>query len=310
MLLALVEDLSEFADVVYPLDPRFEDVIDAGRVTAIPVHNQGPLWSQWATAAKSCDAAIVVAPEYDGLLAQAVAMLRAGGVKVIAGSGDFLRTASDKALTARAWWNAGVTHPMYLTMADRRFEAELRSHSRFVVKPRDGCGTLEIRTFDRFDDATRHLKDSSILQTWCEGRAVSIAVIASRAGLTFLPAVSQTLDSKTCEYAGGCGPLDDEDQRRSTAIASRAIAAMPPTVRGFVGLDLLLAEGHSEDCIIEINPRLTTSYVGLRKMVHGNLAARLLEVESGPVACSTTMNTVSWTPDGTVRLNDVRVGTA
>ncbi len=63
--------------------------------------------------------------------------------------------------------------------------------------------------------------------------------------------------------------------------------SMPPTVRGFVGLDLLLGDCVSEDCVIEINPRLTTSYVGLRRMIHGNLAARLFDLETGPVSCCT-----------------------
>ena len=47
---------------------------------------------------------------------------------------------------------------------------------------------------------------------------------------------------------------------------------------GFVGVDLILgadAEGR-EDLAIEINPRLTTSYVGLRALLHGNLAGLML----------------------------------
>ena len=80
--------------------------------------------------------------------------------------------------------------------------------------------------------------------------------------------------------------------------------AMPPTVRGFVGVDLLLGEQQADDCVIEINPRLTTSYVGLRRMIHGNVAARLFDLESGPVSCSTPVDSVRWTPDGQVWIND------
>ncbi len=79
---------------------------------------------------------------------------------------------------------------------------------------------------------------------------------------------------------------------------------MPPTVRGFVGLDLLLGDRPSEDCVIEINPRLTTSYVGLRRMIHGNLAARLFDLETGAVSCCATEDSVRWTPDGQVWIND------
>jgi hypothetical protein len=143
-----------------------------------------------------------------------------------------------------------------------------------------------------------------ILQAWMPGRAISIALVASPTEVTFLPAVSQDLDDKTCEYGGGHGPLNDDAQRRAAALASRAIAAMPPTVRGFVGLDLLLGSRPSEDYVIEINPRLTTSYVGLRHMIRGNLVARLFDLETGPVSCCTPVESVRWKPDGQVWIND------
>lgn len=303
MLRAIVSDLSEVAETVVPLDPRFEIETQASRT--INADPDQPLWAQWVAAAAECDSALIVAPESDGILAKGVAMLRAGGVDVIAGSGDFLRVASDKVRTAKVMLAAGVAHPISMSLSDRRFERELEDSDRYVVKPRDGCGTQEIRTFDSFDEARAELTDEMILQNWMPGRPVSIAMVASGQLQTFLPAVSQVLDEQSLEYAGGCGPLQDDIQRRATALASRAIAAMPPTVRGFVGLDLLIGDRPSEDCVIEINPRLTTSYVGLRQMINGNLAARLFDLESGPVSCSAAAESIRWTPDGKVWVNDV-----
>lgn len=303
MLRAIVSDLSEVAQTVVPLDPRLP-ALELEAFQIVPVSADEPLWPQWIEAAKECDAALIVAPERNGVLAKAVAMLRAGGVDVIAGSGDFLRVASDKLLTAKTLTAAGVAHPMYMALSDKRFAPQLKKCERFVVKPRDGCGTHAIRTFDSFDEARAELEGNLILQAWMPGEAISIALVASPTQVTFLPAVSQNLDAHTCEYAGGQGPLNDDAQRRAAALASRAIAAMPPTVRGFVGLDLLLGSRPSEDCVIEINPRLTTSYVGLRRMIHGNLAARLFDLESGPVSCCTSVDSVRWTPDGQVWIND------
>ncbi|MFK8114290.1 MAG: ATP-grasp domain-containing protein [Rubripirellula sp.] len=309
MLRAIVTDISEVAETVVPLDPRFESLgIEASQ--RVEVRSDQPFWAQWVAAAKACDAALIVAPESDGILAKAVAMLRAGGVDVIAGSGDFLRVASDKLLTAKTLTAAGVAHPLYMALSDQRNKKELAKFRKFVVKPRDGCGTQEIRTFDSFDEARAELEENLLLQAWMPGRAISIAVVASATQQTYLPAVSQSLCEVSCEYAGGQGPLDDDAQRRATALASRAVAALPPTARGFIGLDLLLADRPSEDCVIEINPRLTTSYVGLRRMINGNLAARMLGLESGPVSCCTGVDTVRWTPDGQVWINDAVAETA
>jgi tyramine---L-glutamate ligase len=303
MLRAIATDLSEFAETVVPLDSRFQS-LDIPASEQVTIDTSQPLWVQWVAAAQRCDAALIVAPESDGVLAQAVAMLRAGGVDVIAGSGDFLRVASDKLLTAKTLTAAGVAHPLYMSLSDKRYQKQLASFSKFVVKPRDGCGTQDIKKFDSFDEARAELEENMILQAWMPGRAISIAVVASPTQQTFLPAVSQNLCDVTCEYAGGQGPLDDDAQRRATSLASRALREMPPTVRGFVGLDLLLGDRPSEDFVIEVNPRLTTSYVGLRRMIHGNLAARLFDLETGPVSCCTSVNSVRWTPDGQVWIND------
>lgn len=303
MLSAIAADLCEVAEVVVPLDARFRS-LQLGNAMTVSVAPEGSLWQQWIEAATTCDAALIVAPESDGVLAKAVAMLRAAGVDVIAGSGDFLRVASDKLLTAKNLIAAGVGHPIYLSPLDPRFAEELKQHDRFVVKPRDGCGTQEIQKFDSLDEAKASLQDHLLLQAWMPGRAISIALVASGTQQTFLPAVSQRLCETTCEYAGGQGPLDDDAQRRATALAVRAIEAMPPTVRGFVGLDLLLGNRPSEDCVIEINPRLTTSYVGLRRMIHGNIAARLFDLETGSVSCCTSVNSVRWTPEGDVWIDD------
>lgn len=303
MLRSIVADLSEFAETVVAIDPR-EHTLAFDLSTVLKISPTKPLWPQWIAAAATCDAALIVAPESDGVLAKAVAMLRAGGIDVIAGSGDFLRVASDKLATAKTLISAGVAHPPYITLNDRRYAAEVAKHDRFVVKPRDGCGTQQIKIFESFDVARAELEDNLILQPWMPGEAISIAVVASPTDTTFLPAVSQILDDETCEYAGGKGPLDEEAQRRATALAARAISAMPPTVRGFVGLDLLLGSRTSEDRVIEINPRLTTSYVGLRRMIHGNLAARLFDLETGPVSCNAAIDSVRWTPAGQVWIND------
>lgn len=305
MLAALVQDVAQVADLSVPIDPRICPSLTGGTFHEMDANL--PLWGQWVRAAQGCDAAIVIAPETNGVLAKAVSMLRAGGVNVIASSGDFLRAASDKHQTARLLCSAGVPHPVTYVAADIRTKNRLATFNQFILKPRDGCGTQQIRLFHHLDEAIANATDDDVLQGFVKGKPISVATVIHEHETVTLPAVAQDIALENCSYNGGWGPLPDSEQRRATSLARCAIAALPSAPRGFIGFDLILADEPGSDVVVEVNARLTTSYVGLRHMVHGNLAARLLGLESGPVQCKTSADTVRWTAQGEVWVHDVAI---
>jgi predicted ATP-grasp superfamily ATP-dependent carboligase len=225
---------------------------------------------------------------------------------VIASSSEFLRAAGDKQQTARLFAEASVPHPVTYVAGDPKSKGRLEGFRQFIVKPRDGCGTKQILVFDYLNTAIGATTPGHVLQGFVPGVPVSIAAIVTADEMVTLPAVSQSISLSNCSYNGGQGPLPDSEQRRATSLAQCAIAAMPPYPRGFVGFDLVLGEDGS-DVVIEVNSRLTTSYVGLRHMVSGNLAARLLGLECGPVQCKTGPNAIRWTPSGEVWVHDLAV---
>jgi predicted ATP-grasp superfamily ATP-dependent carboligase len=67
-----------------------------------------------------------------------------------------------------------------------------------------------------------------------------------------------------------------------------------------VGVDLVLALVPDQpDVVIEVNPRLTTSYVGLRKLTSDNLMQAMLDLAAGrPVQLSFLQATVTFDADG------------
>jgi predicted ATP-grasp superfamily ATP-dependent carboligase len=84
------------------------------------------------------------------------------------------------------------------------------------------------------------------------------------------------------DYCGGSLPLSAPLAERALRLAMRAVKTLATPI-GYLGLDLVLGAdpGGADDVVIEINPRLTTSYVGLRALARGNLAEAMLAVAVG-----------------------------
>ena len=101
-------------------------------------------------------------------------------------------------------------------------------------------------------------------------------------------------------YIGGSRIMDAKLIDRAQRIGHQAISALPPT-QGYVGIDLVLGEQATDDYLIEINPRLTTSYLGLRQIADSNLAQAMLQIAKGeePLV-SFSPREVRFHADGTV----------
>ena len=69
---------------------------------------------------------------------------------------------------------------------------------------------------------------------------------------------------------------------RACTLAEQALRTVPG-LRGFVGVDLVLQnsvddQAGSQDVVIELNPRMTMSYIGLRALCRQNLASLLFDI--------------------------------
>jgi len=73
-------------------------------------------------------------------------------------------------------------------------------------------------------------------------------------------------------------PLPPALAERAVRVARMAVDVVPGLL-GYVGVDVVL--GPVEDWVIEINPRLTTSYLGLRMLAEDNLAEMMVRAAQG-----------------------------
>ena len=233
--------------------------------------------------ANRADAVLMIAPETDGALLHAVRQVEAIGAKLISPSAAFIEIASDKERTAERLSVGGVATP-----AAARLEPHDPLPQQFdypaVIKPLDGAGSQDMHIVTGAHDRPPAYAWPRRLERYVPGIAVSVALLGVAGGEPApLPACRQRLTSDgRFGYLGGSTPLVDGLAERATQLAVRAVKAMPPLI-GYAGVDLVLgsAPDGRDDVVIEINPRLTTSYVGLRAACQGNLVQAMLGAAKG-----------------------------
>ncbi|MEN1679974.1 MAG: ATP-grasp domain-containing protein [Planctomycetota bacterium] len=252
---------------------------------------------------QACDATLLIAPEFDGVLLNAARRAERIGTRLISPSSRFIEATFDKHKTCDRLAESGVatTRGTTETIGDRP-PVDLRFPC--VVKPLDGAGSLGCRLVRGPEDWRRLGEGPHRVEALAPGLAASVAVIGGPAGLVAAPAMTQRLASDdTLGYLGGESIVDSNLKARAQRLALKAIAACPP-LHGYAGVDLVLGDdaSGSQDVFVEINPRLTTSYCGLRRAVAENLAGVMLAACEGRAATVTpTGQAVSFDATGRVR---------
>ena len=243
--------------------------------------------AETAWLARACAAAdwtLLIAPETGGALLSRCRQVEEAGGRLLSPAAAVVAIASDKQATAELLAARGVPVPRGKLIQEPADLADLGHLLPAVVKPNDGCGSQGIRILRSSDELKRLIIDRPLrMEEYVPGLAASVAIIGGSAGLWSLPACGQRLKQDgSFAYQGGRLPMAGNLAIRATRLAEAAIRAMPQA-RGYLGVDLVLGTGTdgSDDRVIEVNPRLTTSYVGLRAASLTNLAAAMLDAAQG-----------------------------
>jgi predicted ATP-grasp superfamily ATP-dependent carboligase len=283
MIGALAGDLARISDcrVSALRDPRVLQLALPG-CTVVDVISRASHREEFERLAAEADATILIAPELDDILLKAARLVTASGGRLMSPSVEFIRIAADKQRTCDQLAAAGVPVP-----TGRRLEPDEPLPARFgypaVLKPVIGAGSQDTFMVTGPYDAPAAYAWPRRLESYVSGQAASVAVLCGPAGhVALAPCKQRISDDGRLRYLGGEMPLAAGLADRARSLGERAVAAMPAVV-GYVGVDLVLGRepDGSEDVVIEINPRLTTSYVGLRTAAVGNLGEAMWHVAKG-----------------------------
>jgi hypothetical protein len=230
--------------------------------------------TEFRAAARSADWSLVIAPEFNDILLSRCRWVQEEKCRLLNPAPAAVQLCSDKLALANHWMARGVPTPPTFAI-DQNSSPPAPS---WVVKPRYGAGSQdtlrngELRRAGKFGPM--------IVQPLIEGLAASVAFLCGPRQTISLPAAEQILSSDGhFRYLGGLMPLQENEASRAEMIARTAVNALPD-LTGYIGVDVLLGND-CRDWAIEINPRLTTSYLGLRALAEENLAEAMLRIAEG-----------------------------
>jgi tyramine---L-glutamate ligase len=310
MLSALVADLARIGrhEIVTTADRRFTlhaprgvDVVTIGRGGAALLDDL----------IASVDAVWLIAPETDGWLEGLAAKVERTGRMLLGTGSAAIRRAADKQRLPHRLARCGLTHPPTRVVhhhAEARAIADDLGYP-VIVKPARGAGCEGVRLARNgrelraaihavgrrgFDVAQalrpaiaalkRCATQNVLVQRYIPGVAASVSLLSDGRRAVALAANGQAISAgSTLSYAGGRTPLDHPLAERAIDAAIRTCEAFPG-LHGYVGVDLVLTS--ADAVVIEVNPRLTTAYLGVRSAINrrsgsGNIAEMAIDACAG-----------------------------
>lgn len=289
MLAALIRDLYDAGlDVVTTRDNRLERVDLPAQF--VGVGDESELVAARSTCLDDSDAMWPVVPELGGALEGVTAEALERGCAVLNSRPSAIRIASSKYGTAKCLAEYGIpTVPTY------RFDEPMPArYGRWVLKPDDGVGCLGsyiVNCFEELPHAIAGLDSASgyVAQPFVEGIPASLSLICADGRATLLSCNRQrvaVVNETFCLLA--CSVNDPEVAGAFATPLAEQIASALPDLWGYVGVDFLLTDEGPR--VLEVNPRLTTCYVGLRRSLTNNPAELVLGLldDANPYGCVST----------------------
>ncbi|MDD1774037.1 MAG: ATP-grasp domain-containing protein [Methanobacterium sp.] len=289
MLKGLVDDLDN-ANTSYLISSDSPELKSSSNCTPISINGDLSLWLDENIS--NYDACLAVAPEEDRILYNITHLLEENNIKVIGSSSEAVLACSDKYRTYQL-----LEDKFPLINSEKVFFNELKEYKnqmskldKMLVKPADGVscsGVRIVQSYAEFIRASAQIKKTTklpffILQDYQKGASASVSVLSTGEKATPISLNRQDILLKDGRlvYNGGEVPYEHRLSDEALELSKNAVKSITG-LRGYVGVDLVMDDEEDEIYILEINPRLTTSFVALRRLVNFNLTEAIINASHG-----------------------------
>ena len=282
MLEALLADLLmlDGVELCVPMDARCAkpDLPNGAIVTVGPGQDLNRLLADLLT---DVDLFWPIAPETDGILQSLVELAGNANVQVLASNTDTLAICANKWQTCRALARHSIpaVETRYLDAGGAGLGDEV------VIKIADGVGCADSRVIGkaRLPAAIAEFKSprAYVMQPYLKGQPASLSCLFKHGQAWLLCYNHQQIDLHQGRFAlRGCLVNAPSSLLNYYRDLLSKIAAALPGLWGYVGVDII-EHAALGPLVLEINPRLTTSYTGIRRATGINVAEQVLRLMDG-----------------------------
>lgn len=298
MVLSVIEDLESIPDSKISLtwDSRldFPEFSGCKNLSIIKVNSSESEPEFFEKLSSEADLTLVIAPEFDGYLANRVDTLGKNHRPSMGSTLEAVLLCSDKLKLGSYLRQNKILTP------ETHLRSDLNENLGFpmILKPRCGAGSQSIHRIDCYESLLEIEKtlgsDEFIIQTEVSGIALSVGVLKNLHSEHFetLPVAKQKLSAiDNFQYHGGAIPYSlAEEQNKLINQMVSDVVSLVPGLKGYFGIDFILTSD-GQIHLIEINPRLTTSFYGYRRLSNSNLLERVLSTNQE------ALPPIEWKPE-------------
>ena len=267
---ALLYDLVELDyHVTITLDSRLNQPKTCNH--CVLIEPQDDVWTIWEEQIQQSDAAWIIAPENNAYLKKLTQLVVKHNVFALGCGSLSIDVFSSKLATFLICDHAGIhaipTYP---------FKKLPVINNKCLVKPDDGAGCDDIFCFKNSTELSNYLlqnkkQDTHVIQPYIDGISASISCVM-HAGTAFVLSCNQQLVTCIENKLGFNGLVLNAMQTYWAHFNNLAqqVARLLPDLQGYVGIDVIVT--NNDFFLVEVNPRLTTAFVGLRQATGINVA--------------------------------------
>lgn len=278
MLEALLDDLSEMPEIEILTSRDARLTPTKACVETIQVTPDQDILGIWEGCMQQVDAFWPIAPESGGTLAHMSDMAVRHNKTLLSSSPSAVEDAASKFGTNAALASIGI--PVVPTFRSSEFASA--GLGPWVSKPDDGIGCEDSRLFH--DAGVMHSwltegnrLQSHIVQPYIPGIPASISILCKNGQAWLLSCNRQLVELEDDQFTFRGSELNGMEAHWNTfEVIAQAVAKAMPGLAGYVGIDVVV--GKNETLVLEVNPRLTTSYAGLSRAIGCNPARMIVDL--------------------------------